>query len=56
MNECNKQYIAQYIPFIDSVIAMRQLGQTRVSRCWEVPFMDEAASSDQGVPSVYGAG
>lgn len=42
--------------FIDSVIAMRQLGQTRVSRCWEVPFMDEAASSDQGVPSVYGAG
>lgn len=42
--------------FIDPVIAMRQLGQTRASRCWEVPFMDEAASSDQGVPSVYGAG
>ena len=41
---------------IDPVIIMRQLGQTRASRCWKVPFMDEAASSDQGVPSVYGAG
>ncbi len=42
--------------FIDSVIAMRQLGQTRASRCWKVPFMDEAASSGQGVSFAYGAG
>ena len=41
---------------IDPVIIMRQLGQTRVSRCWKVPFMDEAASSDQDVSFAYGAG
>ena len=56
MNEATSNILLNISFSIDPVIAMRQLGQTRVSRCWEVPFMDEAASSDQGVPSVYGAG